>query len=261
MTRTCFLMTLFSALVVCPLLGQGKPPLQNGQIVEMVKAGFDQETIVSVIDTSPTNFDTSVQGLVMLKNSGVNGKVIRAMILKSSSGNTPSSAPQQSSGSNPSHLSLEIGVYSRREGTLVEVPPEVATWKTGGFMKSVATMGLTKGHVNGVVTDPHSRTRLSLPIEFVIVTVEGTSVVEYQLLKLKRKKNRREFRAMTGGIIHASGGAQKNVVRFDYEKTAPRTYKVKLPSLEIGEYGFLAPGAAMSASAASIGKIYTFGLE
>ncbi len=222
-------MTLFSALLVCSLLGQSKPPLQNGQIVEMVKAGFDQETIVSMIGTSPTNFDTSVQGLVMLKNSGVDETVIRAMLLK---GNTASSAPQQSPGSNPDHPSLEIGVYARKEGALVEIPPEVATWKSGGFMKSMATMGLTKGHINGVITTPHSRTRLSLPIEFVIVTVEGTSVVEYQLLKLKKKKNRREFRAMTGGIIHASGGAQKNIVRFDYEKTAPRTYKVKLPSLK-----------------------------
>ena len=90
MIKTCFVMTLFSALLVCSLLGQSKPPLQNGQIVEMVKAGFDQETIVSMIGTSPTNFDTSVQGLVMLKNSGVDETVIRAMLLK---GSTASSAP------------------------------------------------------------------------------------------------------------------------------------------------------------------------
>ena len=261
MTWIFFLMTLCSFLVTGPLLGQDKSPLQNGAIIEMVKAGFDEETIVALIGTRSTNFDTSVQALVMLKNSGVSEKVIRAMVLDVSSRNTTSPASEKRPGSHSSHSYLAIGVYVRKEGTLVEVPPEVATWKTGGFLKSMATAGLTSGHVNGVISSPHSRTQLSVPIEFVIITVEGTSVADYQLLKLKKKKNRREFRATTGGIIHASGGAQKNLVRFDYDKTAPRTYEIKLPALEIGEYGFLAPGAVMSASAASIGKIYSFGLE
>ncbi len=216
--------TLFAFLSMGP--AHGAPPLANGQVVEMVKAGFDEETIVSVIQTSPSNFDTSVQGLLMLKNAGVSQGIIRAMVLKSGAGNRTSSSSQQNGATTSNEFPSEIGVYTRREGTLVEVPPEIVTWKTGGFMKSMATMGLTKGHINGVVSSPHSRTRLSLPIEFVVVTQDGTSVVEYQLLHVRKKKNRREFRAMTGGIIHASGGAQKNAVRFDYKKIAPRTLRI-----------------------------------
>jgi hypothetical protein len=47
------------------------------------------------------------------------------------------------------------------------------------------------------------------------------------------------------------------VNEFKFEKIAPRTYKVQLPAVPIGEYGSLAPGAAASSDLASRGKIYT----
>jgi hypothetical protein len=58
--------------------------------------------------------------------------------------------------------------------------------------------------------------------------------------------------------LYAPGGAKDNVAPFEYEIVAPRIYKIKVPRLSVGEYGFLAPGAVASASAASQGKNYTF---
>jgi hypothetical protein len=55
-----------------------------------------------------------------------------------------------------------------------------------------------------------------------------------------------------------SGGATNNVIEYHFDKIAPRTYKVEIPTLALGEYGFLAPGDAASADMASRGKIYTF---
>jgi hypothetical protein len=78
------------------------------------------------------------------------------------------------------------------------------------------------------------------------------------LLHFWEKTDRREFRSVTGGVLHASGGAEDNVITFAFEKVAPHTYKIVLHSLAAGEYGFLAPGAAASADLASRGKIYTF---
>ena len=72
------------------------------------------------------------------------------------------------------------------------------------------------------------------------------------------KGDRREFRSVTGGVLHASGGASDNVIAFKFDKVAARTYRIELPSLSIGEYGFLASGAAASSDLASRGKIYTF---
>ena len=93
---------------------------------------------------------------------------------------------------------------------------------------------------------------------FYFHCLEGTSAAEYQLLRLWGKGDRREFRAVTGGILHESGGAKDNMVEFKYEKVSPRIYKVSVPRLNIGEYGFLAPGAVATANVAAQGKIYTF---
>jgi len=72
-------------------------------------------------------------------------------------------------------------------------------------------------------------------------------------------KDSREFRTVTGGIFHASGGDTKDLVQFENRKVAPRTWLVTLPNLVPGEYGFLPPGAIVSANASSsLGKMYTF---
>src|SRR5258708_9954517 len=97
------------------------------------------------------------------------------------------------------------------------------------------------------------------PFEFIIKAPEGTSVTEYQLLRLDEKGNRREFRAFTGGIIHASSGSEKNTVEFTSEKIASRTWRVKLADLKKGEYGVLPPWMS-SQSISSAGKIYSFGV-
>jgi hypothetical protein len=65
---------------------------------------------------------------------------------------------------------------------------------------------------------------------------------------------------MTGGVFHSSGGATRDVVPFEGKRVASRTFRVVLPNLGAGEYGFLPPGAVGSASSASVGKLYSFRL-
>ena len=136
--------------------------------------------------------------------------------------------------------------------------PEVVNWKTGGVMKSLASGGLVKGDVNGHLQGSNSRNSLTSPVEVVIYTPEGTSITEYQLLHLREHGDAREFRTVTGGVMHVSGGAARDVVPFESKKAASRTYRILLPNLGAGEYGFLPPGAVSSASSASMGKIFTF---
>lgn len=157
-------------------------------------------------------------------------------------------------------LPEDEGIYLAEGGQLVELFPEVVNWKTGGALKSMASMGISKGHVNGTVRNPHSKRQTGAPVEIVIRCAQGTAPTEYQLLNLWEKDNRREFRAHTGGVIHASGGAQKNAVDFEPIKIGSGVYKIVLTDLKKGEYGFLAPGWQGS-NMASNGKIHTFGIE
>jgi hypothetical protein len=136
--------------------------------------------------------------------------------------------------------------------------PEVVNWKTGGVLKHIATVGVVKGDVNGHIQGVHSRNSLKSPIEVLIYATEGVAITEYQLVHLHENADNREFRTVTGGVMHEEGGATRDLIPFEGKRVATRMYKVVLPNLGAGEYGFLPPGAIGSASSASMGKMYTF---
>jgi len=70
---------------------------------------------------------------------------------------------------------------------------------------------------------------------------EDTDITEYQLIRLHEKKDAREFRTMTGGVFHKSGGPHRDFVPFDFKKASEQTYVVRLTDLKAGEFGFLSP--------------------
>jgi hypothetical protein len=53
--------------------------LTNGDVVKMVKAKLGDDIIISTVNSSACNFDTSVNGMVTLKEAGVSDPVIKAM--------------------------------------------------------------------------------------------------------------------------------------------------------------------------------------
>jgi len=233
--------------------------MSNQDVMDMVSLGLSDDVVMDKIrGGGETDFDTSVAGLKALKAAKVSDAVIRVMI-NPHPAPAVSTAPTVAPATNASGIPEDAGVYIVLKGVVKEMEPEVVGWQTGGVMKSIATQGLTKGHTNGKVMGPKSAIQAPSPFEFIIKAPEGTSVTEYQLLKLDEKGNRREFRAMTGGIIHASSGSEKNAVEFTSEKIASRTWRIKLADLKKGEYGFLPPGMS-SQSISSSGKIYTFGV-
>jgi len=260
LVKTCFLYAALLSLTMAAF-AQGGKPLTNADIIEMAKAGFSEETIIKAIEANDPNYDTSVSALLELKKAGISEKVVNAMLTASSRKSGGAAAITNPSAAAIEPIVPEIGVYLIQQGKLVEMHPEIVTWRTGGFLKSIASQGIVKGDVNGVMQKPHSPLQISVPADFILRCAEGTSAAEYQLVRMREKDNRREFRMTTGGVIHSSGGAQRDNIEFKFEKIGPATYRIKLTDLKAGEYGFLAPAAAMSASAASSGKAYTFGIE
>lgn len=254
------IVALVCVLATSLCLGQTlSKKMSNQDVIDMVSLGLSDDVVIDKIHSAgDTDFNTSVDGLKALKAAKVSDAVIRAMI-NPHPAPVVSTAPAVPPATNASGIPEDAGVYLVIKGQVKEVEPEVVGWQTGGVMKSIATQGLTKGHTNGKVMGPKSAIQAPNPFEFIIKAPEGTSVTEYQLLKLDEKGNRREFRAFTGGIIHASSGSEKNAVEFTSEKIASRTWRVKLVDLKKGEYGFLPPGMS-SQSISSSGKIYTFGV-
>lgn len=275
---------------------QAQKPLTNDDVVQMVKAGFDETTTIAAIDATDSNFDTSVQGMMALKGAGVSEKVIAAMLsaTKRKAGAEERKAAEAKAAEAKAEAEAkakaeaeakakeaeknkdipdDVGVYVKVKGALAEMYAEPVNSRSGGVGKSMLTMGFTKGHVNGAVTGPKSKLQVGTPVDIIIKCKEGETPSEYQLLKLDEKGDRREFRALTGGVYHASSGTDKNALAFEFEKIGSRTYRLKMPALKKGEYGILPPGGAsvggvgggvsgqtMQGGSVNSGKLYTFGV-
>jgi len=73
-------------LINCALVwGQSRDnttPLTNAAIVKLVKAGFKDKSIITIISSRPASFDLSTERLIDLKRTGVSEKVILAMIAR-----------------------------------------------------------------------------------------------------------------------------------------------------------------------------------
>lgn len=55
-------------------------PLTNTSVVRLVKAGFKEKTIITIINNRPGDFKLDTEHLIELKRSGVNENIILAML-------------------------------------------------------------------------------------------------------------------------------------------------------------------------------------
>lgn len=74
------------ALILSPAAlaqtGQAQKTLTNASVVKLVKAGFKEKTIISVINSRMPNFDLSTERMIELKRNGVSEKIIMAMLAR-----------------------------------------------------------------------------------------------------------------------------------------------------------------------------------
>ena len=67
---------------VCVVAQTDQTPLTNAAVVKLVKAGFKEKTIITIIASRPAKFDLSTDRMIELKRTGVSEKLILAMIAR-----------------------------------------------------------------------------------------------------------------------------------------------------------------------------------
>jgi len=242
-------------IVFCAVGVNAQRGLDNDSVIKMAKAGLSEDVIVSTIASQPGSYQLDADHLIALKSAGVPDKVMAAMVAR----NAGVAAAPSNSWAASAPLVDEIGIYFKNGDKWVEMYPEVVNFKSGGVLKSLASEGIVKGDINGHLGGKTAKTSVTTPLDFLVYMPDGVAITEYQLLRLRVSGRSREFRSVTGGVFHSSGGAQRDEVPFEAKKIAPRTYEIVLPAgFRRGEYGFLPPGAVSSSNMASSGKMYTF---
>jgi hypothetical protein len=245
------LVLIFSLLMACYALAQ--ETLTNDSVLKMVKGGLGDDVIVSMIKNQPGNYDLTPDTLITLKHEGVSDKVLAAMAARNDANAAPPPVVTDP------YEDLDIGVYHKVKDKWTPISTEPVNWKTGGLLKSIASQGIVKEDVNGRLQGHESATKINTPFEFLIKAPDGIEATDFQLVHLHVKSNAREFRTVTGGVFHSSGGSTRDAVPFKQTKVGKRVYKITLPdNMPPGEYAFLAPGLTGSSATGSTGKAYTF---
>ncbi len=236
--------------------------LNNDSIEKMATARLDDDVIVAMIQNQAGHYDLTPDTLIAMKREGISNKVLAALAAKGGAAAVTTAAPATAPPPAfvaDSYEDFDIGVYRKLRQAWIPVASELVNWKTGGVLKSLVTDGIIKGDVNGRLIGGSSSTQVNTPLEFLIKTADGVDATDFQLVHMHDKSDAREFRTVTGGIFHASGGATRDRIAFEQTKIAKRTYKLMLPgNLDPGEYAFLAPGLTNSTASGSTGKAYTF---
>jgi hypothetical protein len=94
-------------------------PLTNENVVTLAKAGFDELFILQLMHSSRTNFDTSVQGLVVLKQAGVSEELIRQMAMPQAMPPAPPAGPKPPAKAPPK----KHGLFKRSSPPEDKTPP------------------------------------------------------------------------------------------------------------------------------------------
>ncbi len=142
------------------------------------------------------------------------------------------------------------------------LPDEVVVFQSGGLIKHVATAGLVKEDLNGLIGGMRSRIVVTSPVIFILHIPGGRSPSDYQLLRLHVVGNNRQFQSVSGGLERETGGAPRDDIEFTSREIAPSTFQIVLNAdIGEGEFGFLEPqDAASQKTPPSSGKIFTFAI-
>jgi hypothetical protein len=238
-----------------PPLVPARVSMDNDSVLKMVHAGLGDELIVQTIGSQPGSYEVGSEALISLKQAGVSDPVMKAMI----AANRRPLVPVKETAVTVAEIN-EPGVYYKdRNGRWILMDPEIVHVVSGGFVKSTLTHGIIKEDRNGRINGRESKLLLPRPIEFLIYTPDGVAASEYDLLLFRLNGSSREFRTLTGGVIHSTGGAKRDEIPFKPVKTAPHTYTFTLDAKTPGgEYGILPPGTG---NVTNGGKIYTFAIS
>lgn len=263
---------------------QAQDVMTNAEVISLAKAGLNPTIIIGKIRTSKTNFDTSADSLIKLKQSGVTDEVIAAMLSPKSGTavSTASSSTNIASGDPNDPMSKHnygIYLYEEKDGVRKMTPLKAnvsAQNRTGGLFTSSLTYGI--GKVKTKTNLPGRNAALQMtntaPVFYFYldITSGGLNTAsgipsdpnEFTLVRFNQRSDNREITIGKSNAFGAKGGlSDEYVVQYKAEDLGNGIFKVTpASSLTKGEYGFYLVNSGNSNTSAGVGaKFFDFGVN
>ena len=192
---------LVFALIMLGLSSYSQETLTNKSVLDLIELGFDSELIITKIESSVVEFDTSLKALKILKNKGVPPKVLTIMIEKSKA-------------------VINSGIFYLENGKYKKILPAVFSGTDSKIGLAVLTGGLASAKNKSYLPNFSSTNKLTGGFQTFLFQFgqnssdelnsrdwwfnTASSPNEFVLIKLKRNKGKNN-RELTVGKVNASG--------------------------------------------------------
>ena len=117
--------------------------LTNKEIVEMLELGFEEDLIITKIETSHTNFNTEISELKKLKEKGASSKIISAMMMQEKE--------------ELADEKIRSGIYFMTNGEMIKILPNVFSASQTNTLAAGLTYGIASAKVKSIINNKCSR--------------------------------------------------------------------------------------------------------
>ena len=277
-------MVLSSPCAAVDIGGGARETLNNASVIQLVRAGLGNEAVIAKIKSTPGKYDLNTDDLIALKNAGVPGDVIAAML--TGVGDAKSSSSAMSTTDIDPSVPHPSGLYLIDTGArkLNRIEPTVSSQaKTGGIFGYALTMGIASMSVKVAIAGEQARavSSAALPEFYFFFDASNpqtanlastwasgsaqtvSSPSEFSLIKLDPKGGRREAKVGSMNIAGAKSGVMdKDRIPFDFQMVRDGVYKVTPKQiLRPGQYAFIYALAGSGTNGAMSARIFDFAVS
>lgn len=277
---------LAAAFFVAAMPAAAQEVMNNDEVISLAKAGLNPSIIVGKIRSSKTNFDTSTDALIKLKQAGVSDDVVAAM-LEAKSGKAMAapvnSGSVRGTGDPNDPMTLKnygIYLYEMRDGSpkMTQLQPNVSAQNRtgGGFTAAVTPFGLGKVKTKANLPGRNASLQITdtMPVFYFYLDVSSgglntasgipSTPNEFTLVRFNQRSDNREVTISKTNSWGGKGGlSDEYVVALKAEDLGNGIFKVTPQAdLKKGEYGFYLVNSGNSNVNAGIGsKFFDFGVN
>lgn len=232
----------------------GQEVITNESLIQMKELGFEESLIISKIQSSDVDFDSSISALSLLKKLGISSSVI-SLVMEKSKSNTKS----------------KTGIYYLSNNKLKPILPSVfSTSNTNAvaqrmvspLINSKVKSQLPKTQSNNVIYSRSPELTFVFDPETEADNMQSfqgqnpnffnwwfriaTSPNEFVLVKMRVRESKNLREVITGknsAFTSSAGIDPKSSIPFSIEVLGNNKYKVTPDNLEAGEYCFIYQGS------------------
>jgi len=236
---------LFTLLLLSSFLSNAQDKMNNQSILDLIDLGFGSEVIKAKINSSLSDFDTSIDQLKTLKEKGVSSDVLALMIDKSK-------------------IEIESGVFYKKNGKLIKIKPSVFSGTKTSALGAALTYGIASAKMKSYINNVSSSNKINKDDQTFIFQFDlkkrndlgsgnwwfksASSPQEFVLTKLKQRKAKNQRELTTGKVSGITASSQMGIdshdaIEFIFEDLGNGKYKVRPKRyLQSGEYCFFYQG-------------------